>query len=91
MSCTLWHTVYQILSLYMLVMLVYAVISWVPSLRGRWTDFIARLVEPVLTPIRRVIPPLGGLDLSFLVVILLIQLVNNQIVAANAARACYGI
>jgi YggT family protein len=29
-------------------------------------------VEPVLQPVRRVIPPLGGLDLSFLVVILLV-------------------
>jgi YggT family protein len=43
-------------------------------------------VEPVLTPVRRIIPPMGGLDLSFLVVILLIQLVAGQ--ALNIARAC---
>ncbi len=51
-------------------MLAYALVSWVPSLRGRWFDYVARVVEPVLIPVRRVIPPLGGLDLSFLIVIL---------------------
>jgi len=33
---------------------------------------LARIVEPVLMPVRRIIPPIGGLDLSFLVVILLV-------------------
>ena len=59
----------------MFVMLAYALVSWVPSLRGKWTDYIAMLVEPVLTPVRRIIPPLGGLDISFLIVILAIQFV----------------
>ena len=68
----------------MLVMIVYAVVSWVPSLRGRWTDYLAMLVEPVLAPVRRVIPPLGGLDLSFLIVIIVLQLVDSQIVGAAA-------
>jgi YggT family protein len=56
-------------------MLAYALVSWVPSLRGRWSDYVAMLVEPVLTPVRRIIPPMGGLDLSFLVVIIVIQFV----------------
>lgn len=60
------------LKLYWVIMLVYAVISWIPSLRGRWTDYVAMLVEPVLVPLRRIIPPLGGLDVSFLIVILLV-------------------
>ena len=51
------------------------------SLRGRWSDGIARLVEPVLQPVRRIIPPVAGLDLSFMVVIFLIQWVNQSIVA----------
>jgi YggT family protein len=43
----------------------------------RWVDSI---VEPVLTPIRRVMPPLGGLDFSPLVLIILIQLIANILV-----------
>jgi YggT family protein len=82
--CHVYGAIYYILNVYLLVMLVYALISWVPSLRGRWTDVVARLVEPVLIPVRRIIPPLGGFDLSFLVVILIIQWVNNSIVARYA-------
>jgi YggT family protein len=54
-------------------MLVYALVSWIPSIRGPWTDIVARLVEPVLQPVRRVIPPIAGLDISFLIVIFLVQ------------------
>ena len=64
MICSLYTVVAWLLNAYVLVMLVYALVSWVPSLRGRWTDYVAMLVEPVLAPVRRIIPPLGGLDLS---------------------------
>lgn len=60
-------------------MLLYALVSWVPSLQGRWSTYVARVVEPVLLPVRRIIPPLGGFDLSFLVVILLIGYVLRSI------------
>ncbi len=84
--CELYLVVGKLLQFYTLILLAYALVSWVPSIRGKWTEYIAMLVEPVLTPVRRIIPPMGGLDLSFLVVILLIQLVANQ--ALNYARAC---
>jgi YggT family protein len=73
--CQLYAVVAWLLNLYVFIMLAYALVSWVPSLRGKWTEYVAMLVEPVLTPVRRIIPPLGGLDLSFLVVILAIQFV----------------
>jgi YggT family protein len=81
--CTIWQLVDYAFKLYILIMIVYAVVSWVPSIRGRWSDYLAMLVEPVLAPVRRVIPPLGGLDLSFLVVIIVIQLVDSGIVQRN--------
>jgi YggT family protein len=73
LSCTLTlNILVPVLRIFWILMLVYAVVSWVPSLRGRWTEYIAMVVEPVLMPFRRIIPPLGGLDVSFLVVILLV-------------------
>lgn len=55
----------------MLVM-VYAVLSWVatPSVIS---EVMARLVEPLLRPIRRVLPLVGGIDLSPLVLLLVLQ------------------
>lgn len=84
--CQLSGLVAWVLQVYVLVLLVYALVSWVPSIRGRWTDVVARLVEPVLQPVRRIIPPMGGLDLSFLVVILVIQWVAR--LAQQQAALC---
>ena len=89
--CGIWWIVYRILQIYSIVMIVYAVVSWIPSIRGRWTDYLAMLVEPVLVPVRRIIPPLGGFDLAFLIVLLIIYLVNGTIVVQNLRVACYGI
>ena len=75
--CFVWDVVNKIFGLYLLLMLVYAVVSWVPSLRGRWSDYLARVIEPVLVPVRRIIPSVGGLDLSFLVVIIVLQIVMH--------------
>ena len=41
---------------------------------------IAGVVEPMLSPIRRVVPSLGGLDFSPLVLIILIQLLSNILI-----------
>jgi YggT family protein len=87
--CQIWGVVDLLFKAYLLVMLVYAVVSWVPSLRGRWSDYLAMLVEPVLAPVRRVIPPLGGLDLSFLVVIIVLQLVDSNIVVPQKFATCF--
>jgi YggT family protein len=67
-----------VLKVFWAAMLLYAVVSWVPSLQGRWSTYVARFVEPVLMPVRRIIPPVGGLDLSFLVVILIVGWLMNQ-------------
>lgn len=54
------------------LLIVYAVMSWVQA-RSPLSDVIARLCEPVLRPFRRVIPLMGGIDLSPLVVLVLLQ------------------
>jgi YggT family protein len=48
------------------------------------------LVEPVLVPVRRVIPPLGGLDLSFIVVLIVLQLVLSSIISPQLAACRFG-
>ncbi|HUZ49421.1 MAG TPA: YggT family protein [Candidatus Dormibacteraeota bacterium] len=71
------------------VLIVYAVISWIPDLRGKWTEYLAMLVEPVLQPIRRVIPPIGGLDIAFLVLLVLLQIVIRPALSQIAYNTCY--
>ena len=84
--CWLWDIVSKVFGFYILLMLLYAVVSWVPSLRGRWSEYVAMAVEPVLVPVRRIIPPMGGLDLSFIVVIIVLQLVMRLVAGEPCTR-----
>ncbi len=54
------------------LLIVYAVLSWVQA-RSPINDVIARLCEPLLQPVRRVLPLVGGIDLSPLVLLVLLQ------------------
>jgi YggT family protein len=54
------------------LIIVYAVLSWVQS-RTVLSDIIERLVAPALAPIRRWLPLVGGIDLSPLVLLVLLQ------------------
>ncbi len=89
--CQLDSLVIALARLYSLVLLVYAVISWIPDLRGSWVRYLAMLVEPVLAPIRRIVPPLGGLDMAFLVLILLLNFVIVPLLRTAAFNACFGL
>ena len=54
-----------------------AMISWVrPDLNNSVMRFLRSMVEPVLTPVRKVLPPMGGLDFSVLAVLFVIYLLR---------------
>ena len=55
------------------VVLVYALISWLQPGSSMY-GLLGRLAEPLLAPLRRFIPVIGGIDLSALVLLLLLQI-----------------
>ena len=57
------------------LVIVYAVLSWIPT-QSVVSDLIGRLCAPPLTPIRRVLPLVGGIDLSPLVLLVLLQIAS---------------
>lgn len=72
---------FQFLSLLFWITLIRAIMSWFNTGYHPMTAMLGQLTEPFLAPIRRLIPPIGGLDLSVLVLIVAIQfariLLNN--------------
>jgi YggT family protein len=56
-----------------IVVLAYAIVSWVQP-GSMMMGLLGRLAEPMLHPLRRLIPVIGGLDLSALVLLLLLQI-----------------
>jgi YggT family protein len=55
------------------MVIVFAVLSWIQT-RSPIADILERLVAPLLMPIRRVVPLVGGIDLSPLVLLVLLQI-----------------
>ena len=66
-----------------LAIFVRVVVSWVPTLRLPLDlgEFVWDVTEPILGPIRRALPFLGGIDFSPFVAILLIQVAGSVLVA----------
>jgi YggT family protein len=61
----------NLLYVFIIVMLVRVVFSWVsPYPTNAVTRFAFRVTEPILAPIRRWLPPMSGIDLSPMVVML---------------------
>ncbi|GAD90754.1 hypothetical protein VHA01S_055_00100 [Vibrio halioticoli NBRC 102217] len=61
------------------VLLLRAILSWVSQGRSPVEYVFHQLTEPLLSPIRRIIPAMGGLDLSVLVLFLGLQFANYLI------------
>jgi YggT family protein len=71
-----------LLDVYSWIIIASALISWVsPDPRNPIVMFLRQVTEPVLWPIRRLLPPwrTGGLDLSPLIVLLAIQFAERVI------------
>ena len=73
-----------IVVLMLVVVLVYAVLSWVARNDNPMSSILAAMVEPWLRPIRRVVPLIGGFDLSPLVLCVLLQIANVLLSYAQA-------
>lgn len=68
----------RLINLYSLVVLVAVILSWMPvDRRQPLVVLIDGLTEPALRPIRRVLPPIGGLDLSPMVLLFGLQLLRG--------------
>ena len=74
----LFFAVRLLLELFYVLLIARAVLSWVPGVRNRLTDFVYMVTEPVLSPVRNLLnrSRFGNLslpiDLSFLVVLFIL-------------------
>lgn len=70
------------INVYVFAILIQVIISWVnPGMYNPVMGLLHSLNEPLLAPARRVIPPISGLDLSPIAVIIVLQLVSMLAVA----------
>lgn len=69
-------TLYAILSVLVLFIFIRFISSWFVFTRSTFLGFVQRVTDPILLPVRRLIPPIGMFDLSAMVVLILIQLLQ---------------
>lgn len=77
-----------VLQLYVWLLIAAAILSWLIAFNvvntrnqavAMIADFLYKITEPVLRPIRSVLPNLGGIDISPIIVILIIFFLQNVI------------
>jgi len=78
-----------VLDLYVWLLIASAILSWliafnVVNTRNQFVsgvaEFLYRITEPLLAPIRGIMPNLGGLDISPIILILIIMFIQKVIV-----------
>ena len=81
----LFNFISLLLTLYIYILVAAAVMSWVIAFnvvnpRNQFVamvgEFLYRITEPVLRPIRRLLPNMGGIDISPLIVIVIIWFIQ---------------
>ncbi len=80
------HLVSTVISIYIWLLIAQAILSWLVAfgIVNRYNrvvntigDFLWRVTEPLLRPIRRVLPDLGGIDVSPVVLILILWFLRD--------------
>ena len=96
--CSLYILLQNALSLYYWVLIIAAILSWLlmfgvinryNRVVATMDDLFYRVTQPALRPIRQVVPPLGGVDISFVILVLLIIFVQNLLAEYVGYAACH--
>ena len=85
---TISDVISTLAELALLAIIIRAVLGWLPGVSAFQpiVRFFNKITDPLIEPIRRRLPPVGGLDLSPLVALLLIWLVENILLVLLAGR-----
>ncbi len=72
---TIFKFILFVVEIYCFGMIIYFFTSWVPSIRETKVGyFLAKIYEPFLQPFRKVIPPIGIIDISSIAAIFVLVL-----------------
>ena len=73
--------IYGTLAMYTLMIFARIILSWGVGSHNRLLHFLIRMTEPLLGPFRRIIPPLGMIDISPIIVLFLLNLLQRAVAA----------
>ena len=73
------YFIIKLLNVYIIIILIRIILSWIrPNPRNPFVQVIYKLTEPVLTPIRQIVPPIGGtIDISPIILFFIIYVIMS--------------
>jgi YggT family protein len=79
-----WRLLLLTIQVFQLLILVRVVLSWVasPVSRNPFVEGVRRATDPVINPIRSILPSAGGLDFSPMVALLILSFLRNIVLNA---------
>ncbi len=81
----------QFIQIYWILLIVRILLSWFQTAEwaGQIISFLSPITDPYLNIFRSIIPPIGGLDLSAILALILLQFVQSSL--ASFSTASFGI
>jgi YggT family protein len=82
------HIISYIINFYIIIIITHVAVSWLITFKVLDTtnpraqnlvDLLKRLTDPVMKPVQKYVPPIGGIDLTPIVVIIGLQVLNTLI------------
>jgi YggT family protein len=74
------HLIADIIQLFSFIVLLWCLLSWFPNIR--WYDqpwkTLDRIVQPIVAPFRKILPPINGIDLSPMIAMAVLQFVGSM-------------
>lgn len=79
---TIFRFILFLVQIYYIGMIIYFFTSWVPSIReSKVGEFLGKIYEPFLKPFRKIIPPIGIIDISSIAAIIVLVLFQRGLVS----------
>lgn len=78
---TIFNLIIFLVQIYYFGMIIYFFTSWVPNIReSKFGEILGKLYEPFLEPFRKIIPPIGMIDISSIAAIIVLVLFQRGLV-----------
>jgi YggT family protein len=74
--------IYALLSIFVLFIFIRFLSSWFVFTKNTFLGFVKRVTDPVLIPVQRLIPPVGMFDISAMLLLIVIQLLQSFVLRA---------
>lgn len=87
---TLGFVIQVLVGLYVLVLMLRLLLGWLRAdFYNPLSQFIVKVTNPVVVPLRRIVPPIGRIDTATVILMVLIQMLGTSLVMLVSGRPVY--